>query len=222
MDEVIDRHKTAGVEVPQSLYMDCECCSGKLGPTQSAPGTSVAALWRSTFSVKLDAMHLMLRIGREMNAEHPRRRKFLIDLSHAIFVQHEGDRQQLMVAREAAGLKGPPTRTERVKFIRRVVGEPENVAERMILVLKAHREIDAQCHKQAEVAGMGVENLTVADIAYPLITMRVANGCISDDSDGLPYVKVGMINYHSTGHHLHHYQSLRGTSKVEAVHSVLD
>lgn len=31
-----------------------------------------------------------------------------------------------------------------------------------------------------------------------------------------------MINYHSTGHHLEHYQSLRGTSKIEAVHSVLD
>ena len=26
----------------------------------------------------------------------------------------------------------------------------------------------------------------------------------------------------ATGHHLVHYQSLRGTSKVEAVHSVLD
>ena len=34
----------------------------------------------------------MLRIGWEMNAKHPRRRKFLIDLSHAIFIQHEGDR----------------------------------------------------------------------------------------------------------------------------------
>ena len=35
-------------------------------------------------------------------------------------------------------------------------------------------------------------------------------------------MKVGTINFHSTGHHLDHYQSLRGTSKVEAVHSVLD
>ena len=52
-----------------------------------------------------------------MNAEHPRRKKFLIDLSHAIFVQHEGDREQLMKAREAARLKRPPTRTERVKFM---------------------------------------------------------------------------------------------------------
>jgi hypothetical protein len=149
MCEVIDRHVSAGVEVPKSLYMDCGCCGGKVG-SQADTGTSVAALWRSTFSVKLDAMHLMLRIGREMNAEHPRRRKFLVDLSHAIFIQHEGDRQRLMNARESAGLEGPPTRTERVKFIRRVVGEPECVAERMILVLKAHREIDTQCRTQAE------------------------------------------------------------------------
>ena len=80
---------------------------------------------------------------------------------------------------------------------------------------------------------MEVENLTVADIAYPLVTKRVVsvfqqqlvhvhNGCISDDLEHHLYVKVGTINYHSTGHHLDHYQSLRGTSKVEAVHSVLD
>ena len=236
MSEVIDRHESAGVEVPRSLYMDCGCCSGKAGSLQSTlsdTGTSVAALWRSIFSVKLDAMHLMLRIGREMNAEHPCRKKLLIDLSHAIFVQHEGDRQRLMKAREAAGLEGPPTRTERVKFIRRVVGEPESVAERMVLVLKAHRELDFQCRTQAEAAGMEVDNLTVADLAYPFATRRltsvfqqqlvhVHNGCISDDPECLPYVKVGTINYHSTGHHLEHYQSLRGTSKVEAVHSVLD
>ena len=114
-----------------------------------------------------------------------------------------------------------------------MVGEPESVAKLMILVLKAHREIDSQCHSQAEAAGLEVDNLMVADIAYPLITkcvicvfqqqlVHVRNGCISDDPDHLPFVKVGTINFHSTGHHLDHYQSLRGTSKVEAVHSVLD
>ena len=84
-----------------------------------------------------------------MNAEHPRRKKFLIDLSHAIFMQHEGDRQKLLNAKEAAELEGPPTRAERVKFIRRVVGDPDSVAERMVLVLKAHRELDHQCRTQA-------------------------------------------------------------------------
>ena len=45
---------------------------------------------------------------------------------------------------------------------------------------------------------------------------------MSDDPCHLPYVNVGTVNFHSTGHHLDHIQSLRGTSKVEAVHSVLD
>ena len=76
-----------------------------------------------------------------------------------MFVQHESDRQQLMKVREAAGLEGPPY-------------APDSVAERMITVLKAHRELDFQCHSQAEAAGLEV-NLTVADIAHPLITQRV-------------------------------------------------
>lgn len=78
MSEVIDRHSSIGAPVPSTLYVDCACCSGKPGnpPTQSDPGTSVAALWRSIFNVKLDAMHLMLRIGREMNAEHTSRKNF--------------------------------------------------------------------------------------------------------------------------------------------------
>ena len=239
MEEVIERHEAVGAKVPKSLYMDCACCNGKPGFRQlqqssvSDLGTSVAALWRSIFSVKLDAMHMMLRIGREMNAEHPRRKKFLVDLSQAVLMQHKGDRLKLMQAREAAKLQGPPTRTERVKFIRRVVGDPQSVADRMLLVLKAHMALDAQCRAQAEAAGMRVDDLTVADIAYPLITKRVVavyeqqlvhvrNACVSDDPESLPYVKVGTINYHSTGHHLDHFRSLRGTSKVEAVHSVLD
>ena len=90
----------------------------------------------SIFDVKLDAMHLMLRIGREMNDEHPRRKRFLVDLSQAIFSQHLGDRQQLIEARKAARLEGPPARTERVTFICRVFGEPESAAKRMTLVLK--------------------------------------------------------------------------------------
>ncbi len=98
---------------------------------------SVASLWRSNFAVKLDAMHLMLRIGREMNAEHPRRRTFLTHLSVAILSQHEGDRQRLVEARKAAGLEGDPVRVGRMRFVRRIVGDPESVVERMTLVVKA-------------------------------------------------------------------------------------
>ncbi len=156
-----------------------------------------------------------------------------MDLSQAIYIQHRGDLEQLMEAKKAARQEGPPTRTERGKFIRRIIGEPQTVAERMVMVLNAHRELDNQCQSQAEAAGMIVENLSVADVAYPLITKRVIavfqqqlihakNGCISDDPEHLSYVRVGSVNYRSANHHLSHYQSLRGTSKVEAVHSVLD
>ena len=80
---------------------------------------------------------------------------------------------------------------------------------------------------------MKVDHIPVADVAYPHITTRVLkvfrqqlihvrNGCISDDSTNLPFVKVGTVNFHNSGHHLAYYQSLRGTSKVESVHSVLD
>ena len=81
--------------------------------------------------------------------------------------------------------------------------------------------------------GTEVDNLTTANVACPLVPRRqmgelhqqpihVCNGCISDDPDRLPYVKVGTVNYHSTGHHLEDYQSLHSTSKAEAVHLVLN
>ena len=41
----------------------------------------------------------------------------------------------------------------------------------MLLVLKAHRELDNQC--RAEAVAAGLEDLRVADVAYPLITKRM-------------------------------------------------
>lgn len=71
----------------------------------------------------------MLYIGREMNAKHPHCKKFLTDLSHAIFMQHGDDWQQLLKAREAAGLEELPPHAEQVNFISQVVGKTECVAE---------------------------------------------------------------------------------------------
>ena len=31
MEEVVERHQAAGVDVPNFLYMDCACCNGKAG-----------------------------------------------------------------------------------------------------------------------------------------------------------------------------------------------
>lgn len=79
MEEVIDHHEKQYGRVPKYLYVDCGYCGNTLNTH------SVAALWRTLFSVKLDAM---LRIGREMNAKHPQRKIFLTDLSQAIFFHH--------------------------------------------------------------------------------------------------------------------------------------
>jgi len=70
MTEVVDRHEAAGLDTPKYLYMDCGCCNGKANykrpvlSSESEFGTT-ASLWRAIFSVKLDSMHMMLRIGRE-------------------------------------------------------------------------------------------------------------------------------------------------------------
>ena len=37
-----------------------------------------------------------------------------------------------------AGLEGPPTRVEWVKFVQRVMDKPESVAHRITLVIQAH------------------------------------------------------------------------------------
>ncbi len=76
-----------------------------------------------------------------------------------------------MRAKEAAKLEGPPTRSERVKYIRRVVGDPESVAKRMLLVLNA---LDRQCQPQAVSAGLKVDNLTVAHVGRVIAVFQHA------------------------------------------------
>ena len=76
MDEVTDCHRSIGLDVPRSLYTDCGCYSGSLRTLSTNTAvTSIMGMWPSTFKIKLDMMRLMLRIGREINAEHPRRKK---------------------------------------------------------------------------------------------------------------------------------------------------
>ena len=62
--KVIERHKSIGYLLPKFLYTDCSVCNEKPGSPRVDSGTSVAALWRSIFNVKLDTMHLMLQGGK--------------------------------------------------------------------------------------------------------------------------------------------------------------
>jgi len=73
----------------------------------------------------------------------------------------------------------------------------------MTILVNAHRELDRQCCVQAEAAGLKIENLTVADIAYPLISKRVVavfqqqlfhvhNGCMSNDRNAFSMFELGL------------------------------
>ena len=132
------------------------------------------------------------------------------------------------VAIQASGLKGPLTRTEQYKFIRRLIGSPLSVARPY--------DVGAECPLRTRRTVPWTSwalKLTICLLrccispnyqqgngVFQQQLVHVQNGCISADPNTL--VQVGTTNYHNTGHHLNHYQSLRGTSKVEAVHSVLD
>ena len=59
-----------------------------------------------------------------------------------------------------------------------MVGAPDDLAERMLLVLKSHKELDNLRLSEAESTGLEVEKLSVADIAYPPVTKRVIGQCL--------------------------------------------
>jgi hypothetical protein len=91
------------------------------------------------------------------------------------------------------------------------------------------KTLDEQAKIQAAANGMPVQDVTVADPAYPLITGKVQkailqqcthilNGCLQ--AQGTQYVQIGMVNYSNTGVQIPEYQYLCSTSQVESLHSV--
>ncbi|KAF4650172.1 hypothetical protein FOL47_001398 [Perkinsus chesapeaki] len=212
MKEIMSRH---GEARPPVVYLDCGCCSGKLQPHGTAKACPPSDSWDSGVTKKLDTMHLLMRISREVNGEHVRRQRFLRQLSQALFRDSEEDLSRLKEIRDRAGLSltSEQLRSDRYRFVRRVVGDPQTVCAKILLVMKANIALDAEAREQCIKAGMPVDDITPASPAYPLVTRKVKkaiinqcihilNGCVSDQ--GIAYVR-----------------SLRGTSKVEAVHSCL-
>ena len=238
MKEIVERHgaildpddchqiKEQG-DLPYYVYVDKDCCNGKEG------GRTDANKYFFGMLKLLDAFHLILRIGREMNSEHARKPNFMRQLSQCIFTTSADDARALNDAREAGAiydLNGRQLKYDR-KFVRRVIREPSEIASKMLVLLKTNIAMDREARLQFEKSGLSCDNLTPAHDAYPLITKKVKkcvmmqcthvlNGCVSDQQ--AMNVKTGESNYRNTGITLPTYQSLRGSSKVEVVHSVTD
>lgn len=101
MEEVIERHRMAGLPLPPYLYTDWGCCDGKpmcfiatldivkpIEATDSDDATSPefgSTVWKSKFTVHSDGMHLIMCIIRQLPGNHPRRPSFLRDLDVSIY-----------------------------------------------------------------------------------------------------------------------------------------
>lgn len=156
-------------------------------------GTSVAASWWSTFLVKLDTMHL--RIGKEMNT--PATKTFWLTWSTQSSCSTKVIYWSWCKQGKLLDLKDL-LHTQREWSLSVELSMTQQNA------WSIPTELDSQCHSQAEAAGMEVDNLTVADIAYTLITKRVTgvfqqlfhfcNGWREPTvKENLPYVKVGIL-----------------------------
>jgi hypothetical protein len=235
LDEVCRRFpKGSGRKI---LFVDCGCCNGRLKCTYSE--TSVPErdhpdyrLWKSILVKKLDGIHVIMRMTRQVNAEHPRARLFAGMMSKAIYLHDPECEKLLDDARKKAGLN----LTEREKkmdskiYGRRTPGAGKVVAKRVMLVMQSHIQLDVDTRTRLIAAGTNCDNVNSAHPGYPLITKKVRdtvlqqvvhclNGCL-DPEGVLAHSCTGVRNYRNTGIMLKTYSSPFGTSRCETVHSI--
>ncbi|KAF4649112.1 hypothetical protein FOL47_002421, partial [Perkinsus chesapeaki] len=207
--ELKHRHNN---RLPPRIYLDKDCCGGIPG-VKSTP----SATWKKYFSkIVLDGMHLIMRIGREIPAENPRRQAFLRDISRSIYQSHPKDVENVLRAKRLVGDTTPISRVDRCRFIRRVIGDGVETAERVKHVIASYQKADAVALENAQRTGQPI-SYSKAEATTPIITKRL----LKDNLDDPPYRKIGSINYKNGPVELSEYRSLRGTSRVESIHSVM-
>jgi hypothetical protein len=225
IEEVVARH---GEKPPSLCYVDGNppCCNRKQG------GRSEKSKMLHGMEKKLDARHLIDRIGEAINGNHRRRGAFLRDLSSCIFTPDPTDVAKLESARSKhRQISGDSTRNGKAshdrKHLRSVIEEGSKVGARIIAQVKKEAKIDEEAKRRFPCP----QQPTPSNPAYPLITTQVwrvikqqlthvLNGCLSDDGVNM-YIVRGHENYRNTGVTLPVYHCLRGTSNVEALNSLL-
>ena len=105
---------------------------------------------------KLDAFHLINRIGRQINSEHPRKGNLTSQLSQCIFTSSQEDTAALESARQEgniANLSTSQKKSERGKFVRRVIQDPKKIVAKILLLLKKEITFDRQAIAQHRQSG---------------------------------------------------------------------
>jgi len=238
MLEMVQRHgavlkddlKTVASQgnLPKVIYVDKMCCGGTEGSRADAVRYFYGML------KKLDVFHLIQRIGKEINCEHPRKGDFLKRLSECIFTLVQEDVDALKQARDSGGynnLTPKQEKADKLRYVRTKIENPERIVSKILVVVKGQIAIDREAKKQSMMAGDACEDINTAHRAYPLITKKILkcvmqqcihilNGCVHDEFD--MNVLTGQSNYRDTLTALDTYTSQRGSNRVEAWHSVAD
>ena len=238
MKEIVARHgaqlDAAGIkcitqgDLPTTIFVDTQCCNGKEGERTDEEA------YLYGMKKKLDTFHLIQRIGKEINGEHPRKATFLQLLSECTFTSVVEDVEALNKAREQGNvgvLSHKEKKADEMKYVRQVVENPTLIVSKILAVVKGQVALDRQAKRAYMLSGASCEDITTSHPAYPLITKKVLkssmnqcihilNGCVHDEQP--MNLHVGTEHYRNTFVALDCYKSLRGTSKVEALHSVLD
>ena len=211
-------------ELPKVIYVD-KLCEGE---------RTEAMKYFFGMIKKLDSFHLIQHVGKEINGEHPRKGRFLQQLSECIFTVVEEDIKALKHAREQGDigkLSSKEEKADKTKYVRTVIDDPKIIVSKILAIVKSQVGLDREAKKLSIESGDLCEDITTAHPAYPLVTKKILkcvmnqcihilNGCVHDE---IPMnLEMGQAYYRGTNILLDFFKSLRGSSRVEAIHSVLD
>ncbi|KAL7531651.1 hypothetical protein ACHAXR_006429 [Thalassiosira sp. AJA248-18] len=156
--------------LPAAIYVDKDCCNGK------EHGRTEDNKHFYGMIKLLDAFHLILRIGREINSEHGRKSQFMRQVSQCIFETSKEDVANLEAARQSAGitdLSSKQQKYDRRVYVRRVIREPAKIVSKLLMLLKSNIAMDREARLQFELDGKSCDEITPAHDAYPLVTKKL-------------------------------------------------
>ena len=237
MREIVTRHGASINEedhrvieqggLPRTIYVDRDCCNGR------PDGRNDDNKWFWGMLKKLDAFHLINRVMRETNSEHPRKGRWSLQLSSSIFTASKTDTRSLQAARAEGNITNLNSKQKKAdrKYISRVIVNPPRIVSKILLSTKTQIGLDRQARLQFENTGGSCQDLPTGHYAYPLLSKKVLNcvkqqsihilnGCVHDEESMM--IAGDTINYRGTGIQLQSFRSARGSSKVETFHSFMD
>ncbi|EER00659.1 hypothetical protein Pmar_PMAR019810, partial [Perkinsus marinus ATCC 50983] len=113
---------------------------------------------------------------------------------------HPGDVENVLRAKRLVGDTTPISRVDRCRFIRRVIGDGDETAERVKHVIASYRKADSVALENAQRSGQPI-SYSKAEATTPIVTKRLLkvaqrqiihlrNKCCEDNLDDPPYRKI--------------------------------